>query len=62
MNCNPLNSMDLCDVCDVCGVFGLKNIIKDPTCFKADIPTLVDVFLTNKDKSFSGAIKCWHWI
>ena len=53
MNCNPLNNRDLCDVCDV---FGLKNIIKDPTCFKADIPTLVDVFLTNKPRSFSGAI------
>ena len=53
MNCNPSNSTDLCDVCDV---FGLKNIIKDPTCFKADIPTLVDVFLTNKPRSFSGVI------
>ena len=53
MNCNPLINRDLCDVCDV---FGLKNIVKDPTCFKADIPTLMDVFLTNKPRSFSGVI------
>ena len=53
MNCNPLINRNLCDVCDV---FGLKNIIKEPTCFKADIPTLVDVFLTNKPRSFSGVI------
>ena len=43
-------------MCDVCDVFDLKNIIKEPTCFKADIPTLVDVFLTNKPRSFSGVI------
>ena len=53
MNCNPLFNMDLCDVCDV---NGLKNIIKDPTCFKADIPTLVDVFSTTKPRSFSDVI------
>ena len=41
MNCNLLNNTDFCDVCDV---FGLKNIIKYPTSFKSDIPTLVDVF------------------
>ena len=53
MNCNPLNDRDLCDVCDD---FGFKNMIKDHTCFKADIPTLVDVFVTNNPMSFSGAI------
>ena len=53
MNYNPLNNRGLCDVCDD---LGLKNIIKDHTCFKADIPTLVDVFVTNKPRRFSGAI------
>ena len=58
MNCNPLNNRDLCDVCDV---FGLKNITKDPTCFKADIPTLVDVFLINKPMSFFWCDTRWYW-
>ena len=53
MNCNLFNQSDLCDVCDV---FNLTNLIKDPTCFKGDTPTLVDVFLTNKPRSFSGVI------
>ena len=40
---------------DVCEIFGLKNIIKDATCFKGETPSLVDVILTNKPRSFSGS-------
>ena len=32
----------------------MVNLIEQPTCFKGDNPTLVDVFLTNKPKCFSG--------
>ena len=39
-----------------CFWFEKYHIIKDPTCFKADVPTLVDVFLTKKPRSFSGVI------
>ena len=43
------------DICDV-HVFGLTNLVKQPTCFKGDTPTLVDVFLTNRPKCFSGVL------
>ena len=39
---------------DICHVYGLFNLIKQPTCFKAVNPTLIDVILTNKPKCFSG--------
>ena len=33
--------------------YNLKNLIKDPTCYKSvENPTLIDVILTNKPKSF----------
>ena len=53
MNCNLSHRSGLSDVCDV---FGLTNLVKEPTCFKGDTPTLVDVFLTNRPKCFSGVI------
>ena len=34
----------------------LTNLVKQPTCFKGDTPTLVDVFLTNKPKCSSGVL------
>ena len=49
MNCNLSRRNCLSDVCDV---FGLTNLVKHPTCFKGDIPTLLDVFLTNRPKRF----------
>ena len=49
MNCNLSSRNCLSDICDV---FGLTNLVKQPTCFKSDIPTLLDIFLTNKPKSF----------
>ena len=53
MNCNLSHRNGLSDVCYV---FGLSNLVKEPPCFKGDTPTLVDVFLTNRPKCFSGAI------
>ena len=43
-------------VISVMCVINLTNLIKDPTCFKGDTLTLVDMFLTNKPKSFSEVI------
>ena len=36
----------------LCDAFGLENLIKSPTCFQADIPSSIDVILTNKNRSF----------
>ena len=38
---------------DFCEVNGLYNLIKSPTCFKGKNPTLLDIALTNKPKSFN---------
>ena len=40
---------------DTCELFGLKNLIKSPTCFKGNNPSLVDVILTNKPRCFSDS-------
>lgn len=36
--------------------FGLYNLVKEPTCFKSDIPTCIDLILTNKKNSFQNTI------
>ena len=55
MNFNQCVNNSLTDVCDI---YGLTNLVKDPTCFKANNPTLLDVFLTDKPSSFSGHLNC----
>ena len=40
---------------DLCQVYGLHNLITNPTCFKGDTPTLLDVVLTNMPKSFADS-------
>ena len=52
LNCNVLNKGN--SVSDLCNVFALKNIVNGPTCFKGESASLVDVFLTNRPKCFSG--------
>ena len=38
---------------EFCDTYNLKNLITEPTCFKnAQNPTLIDLILTNKPKSF----------
>ena len=39
---------------DLCEIYGMVNLMEQPTCFKGSDPSLVDVFLTNKPKFFSG--------
>ena len=54
MNCNMLKPNNA--LSDTCDMFGLSNLVKSATCFKSEIPSLVDVILTNKPKSFSGSL------
>ena len=51
LNCNWFKHNALSDLCEI---YDMVNLIEQPTCFKGDTPTLVDVFLTNKPKCFSG--------
>ena len=51
LNCNWFKPNALSDLCEI---YGMVNLIEQPTCFKGENPTLVDVFLTNKPKCFSG--------
>ena len=37
---------------DMCTIYGLTNIVKKPTCFKANKGTLLDVILVNKKSLF----------
>ena len=41
---------------DFCDTYNLKNLIKDPTCFKNPLnPSSVDVILANKWRSFQNS-------
>ena len=53
MNKNLFLNNSLTDLCDV---YGLSNLVNAPTCFKAEIPTLIDVFLTDKRNSFTDVL------
>ena len=53
LNCNLIHDNALSDFCNI---YGFTNLVKDPTCFKSEDPTLVDVFLTNKPRCFSGVL------
>ena len=37
---------------DLIDIFDLKNIVKEPTCFKSEKGSLIDIILTNKPRSF----------
>ena len=54
LNCNMMLDSSLDDLCDV---YGLSNLVKNPTCFTST-PSLLDVFLTEKPKSFAGILNC----
>ena len=44
---------------ELCDIFDLTNMVKEPTCFpKNSNPSLVDVILTNKPKTFNGTRIC----
>ena len=53
MNCCPTKTSVIKDLCEI---YGLKNLIKDPTCFKAKNPTLIDVVLVSKPSRFLEAL------
>ena len=39
---------------DFCDINNLKNLVKEPTCFKnPDNPSCIDLFLTNRQELFS---------
>ena len=38
---------------DFCDIYNLKNLVKEPTCFKSpDNPSCIDLFLTNRQRTF----------
>ena len=38
---------------DFCDIYNLKNLVKEPTCFKnPDNPSCIDLFLTNRPRTF----------
>ena len=43
---------------DLIELYGLNNVIKDPTCFKSDSPTLIDVIFTDTPRRIGAAISC----
>ena len=55
LNQNFLNENALTCVCEV---HGLSNMIMEPTCFKSKNPTLLDIFLTDKHRSFVDQLNC----
>jgi hypothetical protein len=51
-NVNMLKSNEFSDFLDI---QGMKNLVKDSTCFKGS-PTLIDLIITNKPKRFKSTI------
>lgn len=49
LNFNMLNNNMLSQICPT---FNLNNIIKEPTCFKSNNPTLIDVMLVSKRRKY----------
>ena len=42
---------------DFCELFNLKNLVKDPTCYKnPENPSCIDLILTNRQNSFRDTI------
>ena len=36
-------------------LYQLKNLIKEPTCFKSDYPKFIDLIITNRPSSFQSS-------
>ena len=53
MNCCPTKSKTIKDICDT---YDLSNLIKNPTCHKAQTPTLLDVILVSNPKRYIGIL------
>ena len=55
MNCCPNKSKLISDVCDI---YNMKNLIKDPTCHKGNVSTLLDVILVSNHRRYAGVLNC----
>ena len=53
MICCPTKSSLIKNICDI---YGLRNLIKDPTCHKGPISTLLDVILVSNPKRYVGVL------
>ena len=52
-NCEPTDDV----ITDFCQSYNLKNLIKNPTCFKnVDNPSCIDLILTNRHRSFQNNV------
>ena len=51
LNMNCFTDTTLTDFCEI---YDIHNLIKDPTCFKGETPSLLDVVLTNRPKCFAN--------
>ena len=59
LNFNMLVQEKSAPLTELCDIFNLTNIVKEPTCFpKNSNPSLVDVILTNNQKTFNGTRIC----
>ena len=53
MNCCPTKSSTIQDICET---YGLTNLIKEPTCCKAKVPTVLDVILVTNPSRYLGIL------
>ena len=59
LNFNMLSREKSAPLTDLCDIFDLSNLVKEATCFtKNSDPSLVDVFLTNRPRTFNGTLVC----
>ena len=56
MTINMMNDRDSLWLCNTMETHGLTNIVNDPTCFKADNPSLIDMILTNKPRRVADTL------
>ena len=56
IDCHNINDTGY-DVLDrFCDIFNFKNLIKEKTCFASSAGISIDVFLTNKPRSFQNTV------
>ena len=55
MNCDPNKNNVIKDICDT---YNLCNLIKDPTCHKADVSTLLVVVLVSNRAKYLSVLNC----
>ena len=59
LNFDMLSKEKSSPLTELCDIFDLKNLVREATCFtKNNDPSLVDVILTNRPRSFYGTLVC----